>query len=186
MQITPACEIRPVSECEPGTLIQLVGHHRVPREWALVCGVVDQPETMGIVNLGDVPSYSLIREPDKTRVLAMSDRPRLSVDMTGPSEPPFVELYEAPGAIIRNLDGWFLNLAPDQGPRYARGTLDLQTMSLVKDTERLNNTAIFGRWTILLGPSARRKKSRPGSTHSPGNHAGTRNDQAIFFIFSQR
>lgn len=151
MRISPACDVKPVSECEPGTLIRYLGHG--PSGWALVCNVVGQPDIKGAVNLGDdrSPSFSLFREPSSLQVLAFAEPPRLLVDMNGPSEPPFAELFEANGAIVRNSTGWFMNVFSEQGQRRQRGTLDLETMTLVDDTERLNNTAVFAKWSLQLG-----------------------------------
>ena len=151
MIILPDCEIKPLSECEAGRLVRLIGHLK-DGEFALVGDLENSEHRALILFQEGAPVYLIEKEPAKVKVLAYSSDLIFEVDHHGPYEPVVQKMYEASGCVIREGTHWLLNVqAPNNQFRLQRAQYDMDNFQLVGVSHEIQNIAIFGKWSLYLG-----------------------------------
>lgn len=160
MFVTPDCAIKPLSECDAGKLVRIVGH-RYSGEFALVADVNEEKERALILLKEHGPQYVIENNPDQLKVLAYNESVILEVDHHGPFEPRARHLYEMPGCLIRESARWLLNIEPANDRfRFDRAQYDLEAYKIVQVSDELTNIAIFGQWSIYLGDKDAPRENR--------------------------
>ncbi len=151
MIILPDCEIKPLSECEAGKLVRLVGHWK-NGEFALVADLKDGKGRALVLFQEGAPIFLIEKNPAQLKVLAYSSDLILEVDQHGPYETTIRELYETSGCVIRERTRWLLNVQNGLPQlQYHRAQYDFETFQLVEVSGELNNFVIFGKWSLYLG-----------------------------------
>lgn len=163
MNIFPVAKVQTLAECKLGQLVRSLEHGEADR-LGVVFDAQDQEEAVrGIVTISeDVPEFEVEPQPDQMSVLSYFGNIVWDVDHKGPLETNARNLFDKPGAIISDKDGWFLNVvsAGGFGISHRRMQLNLSTGVLERYRERLNKVAIFGAWEVYLEEQDRRHESR--------------------------
>lgn len=153
MLVKPDCQLKPLSECDAGKLVRIVGQ-RYSGEFALVADANEKKErALILLKKEHGPQFFIESHPDQLIVLAYNERVILEVDHHGPFEPRARHLYEMPGCLIRESTRWLLNVVPVANARFRfdRAQYDLEASKIVQVSDELTNIAIFGQWSIYLG-----------------------------------
>ena len=113
----------------------------------------NQSELIGVVLLpGEFPRFERVDNPQQMMVLAYSGRVVWEANQQGLYESTARHLFNKPGALIADKDGWMLNV----GKRANFGDIvthfqhDVSTGQLKPYIEQLGNIAIFGEWSVYL------------------------------------
>lgn len=160
MIILPDCEIKPLSECEAGKLVRLVGHLG-SGEFALVADLKDQNGRALVLFQEGPPVFLIESDPARLKVLAYNSDLILEVDQNGPYEPVIRELYEAAGCLIHEGTRWLLNVwEANSGIMRYRAQYDFETSQLVEVSRELRNIATFGKWSLHLGERSSLREDR--------------------------
>ena len=160
MIILPDCEIKPLSECNAGQLVRLIGHLK-DGEFALVADLENRKDRALVLFQEGAPVYLIESEPEQIKVLAYSSDLIFEVDHHGPYEPIVQRMYETSGCVIREGTHWLLNVQEANNHfRIQRAQYDLKIFQLVEVSQELKNIAIFGKWSLYLGGRETLRKDR--------------------------
>lgn len=153
MKIIPECAVTTLDACKAGQAVRLLGYSS--GEWALVSELHNRPGERALIILGEVdsPTYQIYPDPRAINVLAYADEVLLDIDQAEPFEPPFHNLSEKNGAILRNGSEWFMNVQSgnSRGLRHEVATYDIGNHILIERVYDFNRMAMFGKWDIYLG-----------------------------------
>jgi len=161
MTVIPACEIRSLTDCQPGQLVRPLNYRGDP-DFAIL-GTVDGADSLAFIFMRDQgATYSVFPPADHIRVLTFEDQWFIEVDHRGPFESRARDMYEAGSCLIREKSRWVLNVWTEDHHRpFERALFDLTSAELTYSAADINNMAVFGRWTLYLGDeSAPRERWR--------------------------
>ena len=153
MVIAPACEIKKLSECLPGTLVRIIGSWHSGK-FAIVGSIRGSKDCALVFVCADVPKYVVVNDPAQLQVLAYSSDITIEVDHLGPFEPRARDLYDLAGCIICERNRWIMNVASAARElQFEQKQLDLGTFELCNRSQDIDNIATFGKWSLILeGP----------------------------------
>ena len=159
MSIIPACEIRRLSDCDPGHLVRPLGHWP-PAVFGIVGTIEDGTDSALLLFQKPKPTYVTEDQPDLVSVLDYGNCWLIEVDHDGPFESRSEHMYEIPGCLIREKSRWLMKVRSEDErfpPRHAQ--FDLTSFQLVRPGGVVDNIAVWGRWALYIGDEARNRDS---------------------------
>lgn len=153
MQVFPSAKVKLLSECQPGQLVRLLtyGHEDV---YGVLAHVANESVRL-LIRLSDGCEGQFLRLGDKDdpSLLAYDGGLAWEPDRAGRIETRAQTLYETTGAIVCDVDGWFINVR--YADPYSRRKMQLNLLTGIASPyqERYNNSVAFGAWHLHLHPA---------------------------------
>lgn len=153
MQVFPSAKVKLLSECQPGQLIQLISYGHEDAYGVLAHIDSDSIRLLIKVTDGSEGQFLRLNEGDDAKVLVYDGELTWEPDRTGRFEIRAQTLYEKTGAIICDLDGWFLNTRYIDPHSRRKMQLNLLTGIAAPYQDRYSTSIAFGSWRLYLQPT---------------------------------
>lgn len=150
MNISPRLSIVSISECANGSLVRRIGF-RNGTGIELVCETKAGKALLGIQQK-DFTLYQCGKDPD-FNVLAIAEELFIAPNLLGYFEPRPMEVYETPGVLMLDDNGWAMNVVVDSNAYMSRFVAQLRLPGCVlNDPKRdIQNSVFFGVWKAYFG-----------------------------------
>jgi len=151
MLVFPGAAVQTLADSKPGQLVRSLEYGDKDR-FGAVFETIDHGRRGILTFATERPTFEFDEQPEKVAVLAYAGELVWEIDQSGPIETVGRVLYERPGCVICDEDGWLVNAVASRPDHWSRTRMqfNIKTGVLDKYRDRLQKVAIFGAWSLFL------------------------------------